>query len=78
MRAGNQLRPVNVVVSGIDGSDGGAREAATTPPAGTQALPVDTIIGKRRGRPQTIDDMKAYKAQKAKEYRAKQKAKPNA
>lgn len=31
------------------------------------------VIGKRRGRPQTIDDMKAYKAEKAKEYRARKK-----
>lgn len=41
--------------------------------AGTQAPPVEPIIGKRRGRPQTITDMKAYKAQKAKEYRLKAK-----
>lgn len=34
--------------------------------------PVD-IIGKRRGRPQTITDIKAYKAAKAKEYRARKK-----
>lgn len=35
---------------------------------------VDTlIIGKRRGRPQTITDMKAYKAKKERERRAKLK-----
>jgi hypothetical protein len=49
--------------------------------AGTQAPPVDTVIGKRAGRPQTITDMKAYKAAKAKQYRldkAKLKGKPDA
>jgi hypothetical protein len=43
--------------------------------AGTQAPPVEPILGKRRGRPQTITDMKAYKAQKERERRAKAKLK---
>lgn len=42
----------------------------------TSSVPVDTtIIGKRRGRPQTITDMKAYRAQKARERRAALKPK---
>lgn len=45
---------------------------------GTQARSADTpkslIVGKQGGRPKTITDMKAYKAEKARIYRA-QKAK---
>lgn len=49
-----------------------ANDVATQ--AGTQAPPVEPIIGKRRGRPQTITDMKAYKADKERQRRAKLKA----
>lgn len=51
--------------------------------AGTQAPPVDTLVKaeaaaahlapRKRGRPSTIADMKAYKAQKERERRAKLK-----
>lgn len=54
------------------------RVGSSPAPAGTQARPVDTtIVGKRRGRPQTITDMKAYRAQKARARRAALKDKRN-
>lgn len=42
-------------------------------PAGTQTPPVDTLP-KRRGRPRTIADMRAYKAEKERQRRAKARA----
>jgi hypothetical protein len=59
-----------VEVSGVKGCDNAPLSGSV---AGTQALPVDTP--KRPvGRPKTITDMKAYKAERARKYRADKKA----
>lgn len=49
----------------VDGPQG---EGNARPPA---------VLKRPRGRPASISDMKAYKAGKAREYRARDKAKPN-
>lgn len=62
----------------LSDSETGTDASEAILPAGTQAPPVETIIvGKRRGRPQTITDMKAYRAQKARERRAKKASIPS-
>lgn len=58
----------------VGASAGRLHLAIHVPTESPASVPVDTlIIGKRRGRPQTITDMKAYRAEKARERRAKQR-----
>lgn len=57
----------------IEKVSGGGEVRRTRSQADTQALPVDTSPKRGPGRPKTITDMKAYKREKAREYRAKKK-----
>lgn len=71
--------PLSEPVKRISDDMRGRREKSSdATSAGTQALPVDTHPKRGKGRPASIDDMKTYKARKAKEYRAKKKAKADA
>lgn len=57
----------------VSGSHPDASSEVHEPRAGSNPAPIPLIIGKRRGRPQTITDMKAYKADKERQRRARNK-----
>ncbi len=81
-----KAKPESVVAAGRDVSATGraaespkpvraVRGDASVSGAGTQAPPVDTTLKRGRGRPKSIVDMRAYKAAKQREYRARLKEK---